>query len=202
VTDKTPASPTLPIVIASGFSPIPLPLSPGIRRLRKKGCDIMVVPFRLEDMRDVETFAHHIVIAVEEAAARSPTGRINLVGLSMGGVASLHAIKRLDMARLVDTFIAVGAPFHGSAYSWFALPTIVFTRTGNQLSTKSSYLKRLRNEPLPLNTRFITIAGRDDRICPPTSALLKGTEQVIGDFDHQAIFRTVKVHDLFVSFCR
>lgn len=196
------AGPTLPIVIASGFSPFPLPLKPGIRRLRKQGCDVSVVPFSLKDMRDIETFAAHIADAVRSAAARSPTDKVNLIGLSMGGVAGLHAIKRLGIAGLVDTFIAVGTPFYGSTFSWFAVPTVVFSRTGNQLSTKSAYLKDLRDEPLPTGPRYVSIAGSKDVICPEKTALLADTEHEIGDFDHSDIFRSMKVHDLMISFCR
>jgi triacylglycerol lipase len=199
--DIVMAAPRLPIILASGFSPVKLPLKPGIRRLRQRGCDITVVPFRLSDMRNVETFAEHIAEAVKDAIKRSPTGRVNLVGLSMGGVASLHAIKRLGIAPLVDTFIAVGSPFHGSKMSWLALPTGAFTRTGRQLLPGSSYLRKLRSEPLPPNTRYVSIAGTSDTICPPSTALLDGTEQVETAFDHHEIFRNFTVHDLFVAYC-
>ena len=198
---QPPHVPLLPTVMANGFSPIPLPLWPFLNRLRKRGCDITVVSFRLEDMRNVETFGEHIRDAVIEAAERSPTGRVNLVGLSMGGVAALHAIKRLGIAHLVDTFVAVGSPFHGSKYSWFALPTIAFTRTGRQLLPRSSYLYKLRKERMPTGIRTVTIAGKMDDICPQKTALLEKSEQVVADFSHHEIFRTPEVQDLFISFC-
>ena len=197
--------PKLPILIACGFSPSEILLKAMDKPLdhfRAQGYDITVIPFRLGDMRDVQTFAGHIVLEVGAARVTRPGLKVNLIGLSMGGVAGMYAIKRLGIAEYVDTFVGVGAPFYGSFWSWFAVTTGVFKRTGSQLSLGSPFLQKLRDEPLPDGPRYVTIAGSDDRICPPKTALLPGTDQHVEKFDHNAIFRKRKVFERVFCHCR
>lgn len=193
------AAPKLPVLIASGFSPFPLPLDIITDHYRRRGYDISIVPFRLEDMRDTRAFARHVA-SVSEAIAKG--GQINLLGMSMGGVAALYALKRLGIASRVAVFISVGAPFHGSWLSWIALPTGIFTRIGLQFSRGSEFLGRLHTGPLPAGPRYVAIAGAHDAICPPETALLHGAEHVIGPFGHTDLFLDRWLHDVIVLHLR
>jgi pimeloyl-ACP methyl ester carboxylesterase len=196
--DASPV-PKLPVLIANGFAPFPLPLDVAVARYRRRGYDIRIVPFRMDDMRDTRRFARHIA---DEAEAIAGDDQVNLLGLSMGGVAALYALKRLGIAPRVAVSVSVGAPFLGSLLSWFALPTGIFTRTGLQLSPGSRFLEKLHGDPLPSGPDFVSIAGRDDAVCPPDTALLPGARHVVEPFGHADLFLDRRLHDVIVSHFR
>jgi len=167
----------LPVLIANGFAPFPIPLHLVRDRFRALGHRTHVVPFRMKDMMDVEAFAEHIVRDARKLRLQANASRVNILGFSMGGVASLYAIKRLDLAAEVATFAGLGSPFHGATLSWFAVPSAVFSLTGLQLVPNSSFLRKLHDDPLPPGPRYVSVAGTNDLVCPPHTACLDGAEQ-------------------------
>lgn len=195
-------SETLPIVAANGFAPFPIPLHLIRAQFRDRGYHARVVPFRMDDMRDVETYAAHVLAEVERACDDFGVDRVHLLGYSMGGVAGLHALKRLDMAERVETFVGLGSPFHGSLVSWFAVPTGIFSRTGIQLVPGSEFLKSLHADPLPFGPRYLSVAGTRDRVCPPRTALLAETQHVELPISHVEFITDRRVTDLVVRFLR
>lgn len=167
----------LPVLIANGFAPFPIPLHVVRDRFRALGHRTHVVPFRLSDMRDVRAFAEHICREHRKLRLSANVPRVNVLGFSMGGVAALYAIKRMGLAPDVATFAGLGSPFRGAAASWFALPSGLFSRTGMQLLPDSSFLQELHTDPLPAGPRYLSVAGTSDLICPPETARLDGAEQ-------------------------
>ena len=174
----------LPVLIANGFAPFPIPLHLVRDRLKALGHRTHVVPFRMKDMMDVERFAEHIAREHRKLQLSANVSRINILGFSMGGVASLLALKRLGLAPDVATFAGLGSPFHGASLSWFALPSAVFSLTGLQLLPDSSFLRKLHADPLPPGPRYVSVAGTHDHICPPRTAHLDGTEQLVLPIGH------------------
>ena len=192
----------LPIVAANGFAPFPIPLHLIRAQFRERGYHARVVPFRMDDMRDVETYAAHIAAEIERTCTEFGVDRVHLLGYSMGGVAGLHALKRLGVADRVETFVGLGSPFHGSLASWLAVPTGIFSRTGSQLVPGSPYLKALHEEPLPFGPRYLTVAGTRDRVCPPRTALLAQTQHAELPIGHVDFITDRRVTDLIVRFLR
>lgn len=169
----------LPILLANGFAPWPLPLHIVRAQFRSHGYESHVVRFSLADMRDTVTYAKHIVRSVERAIAERGVDRLHLVGYSMGGVAALYAVKRLGLANRVATLVTAGSPLRGSTISWFGLPTLVFSRVGDQLRPDSDFLAQLHADPLPKGPRYVSIVGTHDLICPPETAALDGADEII-----------------------
>lgn len=192
----------LPIVAANGFAPFPIPLHLIRAQFRERGYHARVVPFRMDDMRDVETYAAHIVAEVESTCENFGVDRVHLLGYSMGGVAGLHALKRLEIADRVESFVGLGSPFHGSLASWLALPTGIFSRTGSQLVPGSKFLRDLHAEPLPYGPRYLTVAGTRDLVCPPRTALLAETQHAELPIGHVEFITDRRVADLVVRFLR
>jgi triacylglycerol lipase len=193
--------PDRPVLVASGFAPFPLPHDLILRRYRRDGFTISVVPFRMEDMRDTRAFAEHVAAEARQIA-EAYEGKIDLVGVSMGGIAGLHAIKRLGIAPFIKTFVAVGTPFQGTSMAVFGLPTGVFSRVGRQLSPWSKYLSELHGDPLPRGPRYVSIIGEQDVICPPPTARLDGAENLYGPFGHASLFYDSALHDLVAAVLR
>lgn len=193
--------PARPVLVASGFCPFPLPHDIILARYRRDGFRISVVPFRMDDMRDTLAFSAHTAEEARRIAA-SHGGKIDLVGVSMGGIAGLHALKRHGIAPLVGTFIAVGTPFQGTSMAVFGLPTVAFSRVGRQLAPWSRFLADLHADPLPPGPRYVTIVGDRDVVCPPPTARLAGADNVHGDFGHLSLFHDGVLHDLVAAVLR
>ncbi len=174
-----PGHPTqrrLPILIANGFAPFPIPLHLVCERFKAYGFRAHVVGFRVSDMRDVETYARHIAKEARALRREERAPKVNLLGFSMGGVAALYGVKRLGLAPEVAAFVGLGSPFLGSLASWFAVPTGIFSLTGLQLAPDSAFLEELHADPLPAGPRYVSVAGTRDLICPTGTARLEGSD--------------------------
>lgn len=190
----------LPILIANGFAPFPLPLQVVRDHYRARGYASRVVPFRLADMADVERYAAHIAAEAKTLMDKKGCDRVHLLGYSMGGVAGLYAIKRLGLAACIEAFAGLGSPFRGTMLSWFAVSSGLFSLTGAQLVPNSPFLKRLHADPLPPGPRYLSIAGSRDLICPPETSLLDGADQQELPIGHAQFLVDERVPDLVAPF--
>ncbi len=189
-----------PVIIANGFTPIPVPLDLICAQYEKRGFDVRAVPYRLANMCDVETYAQDITDAVHATLRQTGRDRVNLIGMSMGGVASLYAMKRLGLAPRVAAFVAMASPFRGSKLALLGATTVLFTIVGDQLSPGSAFLAALHADPLPTGPRYVALAGTRDRICPTHSALLDGAEHHPRPFSHFDLFGSLMLHAFVEQF--
>lgn len=197
-----PRDTPLPVLMVSGFMPFPAPPYAVRNRFRRHGYQTEIVPFRVADMRDVDTYAGHVVAAADALCKAKHSVRLHLVGYSMGGVACLFALKRFGLADRVETFVSLGAPFRGSRFSRLGSASALFSRTGRQLSPDSPYLDALREGPLPDGPRYLSIAGNTDAICPPPTALLDGATHRIVPAGHLRLLFNPRIADLVARFLR
>jgi len=164
-----------PLILANGFFPFPLPMQHLVAAYASMGFYPVAVPYRLDDMMDVVRYAHHInavIRGLHDASGR----KVDVVGVSMGGIAALYAIRCLDAARFVRTLVLAGSPIKGTPISVFGEWTPIFRRTGRQLAFDSELLRELREGQLPDGPRYVSISGFFDMICPPVAAALPGAD--------------------------
>ncbi|MEK9152840.1 MAG: hypothetical protein AAB692_05750 [Patescibacteria group bacterium] len=183
---------TLPVLMAAGFMPIAHTMTAPKKYLDERGFDSVLVPYRYRDMHDVRVYAEHIAAEAKSLSVERGT-RINYIGFSLGGLAGLYAMKRLDMQKYVASFIAIGAPFHGAKVAIFAIPSIVWTPLGLQVSPGSPFLRQLHADPLPRGTdeaptSYVSIVGEEDAICPPETGRLEGAKMERLHFSHLDFF--------------
>jgi pimeloyl-ACP methyl ester carboxylesterase len=169
----------LPILIANGFSLFSIPLHVVRWQYRRRGFENHVIPYRLADMCDVEAFAEHIAASVEQFCDARHLAKVNLMGISLGGIAGLAAIKRHGIAHRVATFVSVCAPFRGVQWALAGLPTVLYARIGLQLHEDSMYVQNLAALPLPDGPHYVAVSGRYDLICPSWTSSLKGAINII-----------------------
>jgi predicted esterase len=193
--------PSYPVIVASCFSPVPIPLAaPVFWNFWKNGFNAELVWTRLADMRDVRTFSVHLRDVVIDTLKKYGSSRVNLTGFSMGGVASLYAVKRLGIIERVASLISVAAPFHGSPFGYLGTPTCVYSKSGRQMQPGSRFLVNLHADPLPTGPRFVTISGSKDRICPMPTAMLEGAKNIVLATGHLNTLIDAEVHALVASF--
>lgn len=190
----------LPILIANGWAPFPLPLNLVQRQYRKLGFPSRVVPFSLDDNRNIEDFADHVAEWVPRFCIEHGVRKINLMGISLGGVAGMLALKRKNIARYVAVFACVGAPLLGSPLWVLAAPSVVFSKLGRQLRPYNSFLTKLAREPLPPDVPVIAVAGTRDHTCPVWSASVPGARNIILPFGHGAVLGSSTIPPVVAPF--
>lgn len=188
-----------PILLIDGFTPFPTPFFHIRRFYRKNGKDIRTVPFLLAVTHDVTTYARHIKSAAARLMRRYDSDRIDIIGYSMGGVACLYAMKRLDLANEVRTFIAYGSPFNGTLVSRHSLATGLCRTLGTQLSPGSDFLENLHSDPLPEGPRYVSLYGTRDLICRPQDCILHGAENHPITAGHWTFVFDSRIHEIVMS---
>ncbi|MFC1638894.1 esterase/lipase family protein [Patescibacteria group bacterium] len=182
-----------PVIIAKGFFPIPLPTAQIAGAYEKQGFRPVVIPLSLKDKLDVVTYADTVAATIRREA-RSYGGQVDVVGTSMGGVALYYAIKLLDVASLVRTAVAAGAPFHGTLYTVPGLAVPVLGRSARQMAPHSAFLRRLRELPLPPGPKYISICGTRDWISPWPTTYVEGALNPHWGFKHADLMTFGRTH--------
>ncbi|MBU1916110.1 GPI inositol-deacylase, partial [Patescibacteria group bacterium] len=172
-----------PVIIANGFFPVPIPLGHIAAVYQAHGFDARIVPFALRNKIDVHTYAQTIEQMARDAYAETGL-QVDIIGLSMGGIAALYAIKFLAAAPHIRTLIAIGSPFHGSPVAAMSTISPWFSRTARQLAPDSELLKELRAAPRPPEVRFISLGGIFDTISPLPTTRLDEAENYFWFFGH------------------
>lgn len=189
-----------PLLVLAGFSPVPVLWAHVVHFYRRRGFDARSFRFRLDDMRDSVTYAQRVASAVRQLS--SGGRKVDIVGLSMGGVAALYAMKRLGIAARVGRFVAVAAPFGGTTISFLGLPSLVFSKVGIQLRPGSGFLRELHEDPLPEGPSYAALCGTEDRICPAKTAILPGARNEFIRFSHKDLLISRVLHRHIVECLR
>jgi len=173
-----------PLIIAGGFFPVPVPLGHIAAIYAANGFDVRIIPFDLRNKLDVRVYAQSIAELARQAHQET-SQRADIIGLSMGGVAALYAIKFLGAGENIHTSVAIGSPFYGSpvAEFWSQWPRR-FNLSARQMSPGSDLLKQLREAPLPEGPRFVSLGGIFDVVSPAPTTQLDDAENYLWFFGH------------------
>lgn len=193
ISDSFSSSAMRPLIIANGFFPFPIPLLQIATIYRIHGFTVCVIPFDIRNKVNVCTYAETIEKCVN--SVNQKTGKsIDMVGLSMGGVSALMALKNLGCASKIRTLAAVGSPFNGSplAYLGYAYP--LFRLTAEQLSPGSKLLDDLKKAEPAEGARIISIGGYLDVVSPISSTWLDEAKNYRWFFGHHDLVLPCWLH--------
>ena len=117
-------------------------------------------------------------VGQEAAELRAATGaaKVDVVTHSMGGLSSRYYLKNLGGTAVVDEWVSIGGPNHGT---WTALACVALTSC-QQMIPGSSFLSALNaGDETPGDVRYSTFwSPCDEIINPDTSVLLSGATNV------------------------
>jgi len=156
------------------------------RRLHDRG--YVVFTYRLGGLNtgDIRDTAAHIASKVESIVEQTGLQQVDLVGHSMGGLVGLFYVKQLGGHRRVRNLVLLGSPVGGT---WSALFGLLAEPLGaaRQLLPTSTFLRVLKEGPLPEGVRLFTITGENDRFAPVRRALLSGAHNIILPTTHAGL---------------
>lgn len=149
----------------------------------------------------VPALAQKLKERVDEVLREIGRKKLNLVGVSLGGIVGLYYIKKLGGNKKVKTFVAVGTPFKGSRLSYLGMlfmPDLAAPL--HDITPSSPLLHDIQNSTTVKGVNIVSICSRHDFVSPPSNAYLKGARHVVVDVQfnpltHQYLLVSQEIFD-------
>lgn len=172
------AGPGTPVVFLHGFLASPHNFGLPLTALLAAGVPVAAPAYGEGGTARVEDSFTQLQAAVDELRAASPTGRVDLVGHSLGGHLGLRLAHHYPPGT-VRTLVGLGAAFRGVPYRgrpWLLRAASLIAGPGAA--------DVLRPEPwevsAPARTRVVSIVSSADRVVPLSSAELGEVVHISG----------------------
>ena len=159
------------VVLVHGYLGHPDMFRPLIRRMRVSGFPVVETVGYPSTRLRLDEIAARIDAVARPLAERY--GPVDLVGHSLGAVASRCWLKVFGGHEVVRRFVSLGGPHAGTAMWRLTPPTL-----WDVLDPDGPWVHRLNQEPEPVPTLVIRSAY-DHQVLPPIRAALPGTDEVV-----------------------
>jgi triacylglycerol lipase len=133
------------------------------------------------------TIANQVRDAVASLRASTGAARVDIVTHSMGGLSGRYYLKNLGGTAVVDEWVSLGGPNHGTNFAYACYP---FSAGCRDMIPGSSFLDALNaTDETPGSVRYGTFwSSCDEVINPDSSVLLSGaTNTGVGCLGHSAL---------------
>jgi pimeloyl-ACP methyl ester carboxylesterase len=149
------------------------PLEARIRHTLKRPCIRVRLGCRLPlHLADVRASARRVERELSRIAERSPIGRVDVVGHSLGGLVATYWLKHIDRGRRIRRVITMGTPHHGTPFA--LLGVLLFGAISPavwQMLPGSQLVRELAALPVPESSELIALGSDDDGVVPAKLAL-------------------------------
>lgn len=174
-----------PTVVIHGFFVSPVTNVPTHLALRARGFqthNVRGIPGM--NIQDPRTSAERTHETIERIIAGSNADKVNLVGISLGGLIGLCYLRKYGSLNRVQTFAAMGSPFHGTKFSvvgqpvFGLIPQLHEARdTVKLLGAGSELMDYMHSEPVR-TCRVVSVWAKDDPIVSQHEATLEWAENL------------------------
>lgn len=164
-TSERPGDPR--VLLLCGWGLTSGSLSPLAHRLHEDGFQPETLDLGFMNMKAVDEQADRLL----EYLVRSPgaeTTRVALIGHSLGGIIGRYVVALQGGARYIHTLITLGSPHRGAPLARGAAwsPLRWASSSIAELSPDSSFMKRLREAPIPSEVYCAALFSEGDAFCP------------------------------------
>jgi triacylglycerol lipase len=152
-----------PVVLVHGFQGDPSTFGEMIARFSAAGRTAVAIDLPSED---------NVVNAnaIRDFIVARGWSKVDLVGVSMGGLSARQFIKYVKSTVVVDAYVSLGTPQYG-IYAACVLPSTY----GGQMCPTSGFLRALnRKDDTPGGTAWTTIYSTGDEYVPNSASRLDG----------------------------
>ena len=187
-----------PVVVTHGFMSTAQMMLPLSWVLKRGGLGVHLTDLSPFCIQDVRMLARQLRTTVERVRARSGLDKIDLVGVSQGGVIGLYYLHKLGGHEAIRHFVTVGSPVKGTWVSVAGIPLVGGVSKGIWQLVPGSSLSRELAEPLPEGFRVTTLSIEGDLVSPPARCHIDGADNrvlqtVRGPLKHQMVILSPKV---------
>ena len=123
--------------------------------------------------------ADELDASIEAIRAKTGSDRVDIVGMSLGGLIGLWWLKHLGGHSRAGRFVAVGSPFMGTWAALLGIAILGLVSKGAWQMVPNSKLIRELSGPSPVPTTTISMTG--DNLAPPERCRLPGSTTVVLD---------------------
>jgi pimeloyl-ACP methyl ester carboxylesterase len=187
-----------PVVLAHGFLATEHVLWPMARRLRSEGLSTHVTPeLSFLALAEIETLSEQLDAAVSRVRRQTGSERVDVVGVSLGGIIGLHwALKGGD--RHLRRLVTMGAPVRGTWATLVGVPLVgAFSPGLWQMMPGSDFISELGSSATGLDVHTISVSP--DVVAPPARCHIDDAVNTVvrprlGILNHQAMGFSGRVH--------
>jgi pimeloyl-ACP methyl ester carboxylesterase len=170
-----PGSP--PVVLAHGFMGTRGTMIPLTQRFQSDGRVVFSYHHGTFQLRSLRASAQQLVEHLDRLERELGVHRVDLVGFSMGGLIAMHALKFMQAQRWIRRVALLGSPTSGTWAGLAGVGTVgLVSPSVWQVLPASSFLRDLRDAPMPEGVRVRQLSAADDAFCPRPE-LLKGVDK-------------------------
>jgi len=168
---------TLPVVVVNGLGAPLVAAKAYALTFRMRGFHVFPVGLRCLGFGDPRESARDVAAHVDRVRAQTGARKVNVIGMSLGGLVGLYYVKCGGGASSVERFISVGGPLNGSTISRtlsHVLPLGLDLVT--QTRPDSDLMREIAAAPSPPGVRMFSVGTRGDVLTPRTSWDATGLE--------------------------
>lgn len=168
-----------PVILVHGLFAPRASMLPFQWALMYSGLDAHTVRLPLLNMAAVETSAELLAAKVDEVLISSGHEQVDIVGMSLGGLISLHYLIELGGAPKVRRMITLGTPVRGT---WSAVAAVATMGrccpAARQCLPGSQFLEALDAKGFPEGPEIIAVYGSFDPVAPKSRCTIPGVRNI------------------------
>jgi len=168
-----------PLLIISGLGAPRLSAQGYGLTFRNRGHRVYTTPQRLLGLGDVRVMSAIVATTAADVLGRTAAERLNVIGMSLGGLIGLYWLKCGGGGPCVDTFVSVGGPLNGSTVARLVEQVPVGpVHAIAQTCPDSDLMRELRAATMPAGVRAYSVGTRGDVLTPRSSWDHPGLEPI------------------------
>ena len=166
-----------PVMLVHGYLSPAKALYPMQTALGRRGRSAHLVSLPPLAIGAVWDMALSLDQSVDRVLRETGAPKVDVVGVSLGGLTALWWLRRLAGYRRARRLVAVGTPFLGTPFAHVGVCLLGWAGPGAAQCLPDSTLIRSLAGGSPIPSTSIAACG--DRIAPPESCVLEGAENVV-----------------------
>ena len=155
-----------PVVLAHGFMGTRGTMVPLTQRFQADGRVVFSYHHGMFQLRSLRASAQEMVDHLQSLRDELGVEQVDVIGFSMGGLVALHAVKFMQAHRWIRRLALLGCPTSGTWAGLAGVGTVgAISPSVWQVLPTSSFLRDLRDAPLPPGVRIRQISAAEDAFC-------------------------------------
>lgn len=157
-----------PVVLVHGFMGTRGTMLPLTRRFQRDGRVVFSYAYGTFNLASIRKSAEDLASHLRAICEELEVDRVDVVGYSMGGLISLHAVKFLQGQHYIRNLVMMGSPLRGTWVGLAGVATVgAISPSVWQMLPGSPFLDDLLTAPVPEGVRLRQVHAASDAFCPP-----------------------------------